>query len=325
MRTIAELQELYEAYLLENRLLREPRELYEPFNYIMELGGKRLRPVLSLLGYQLFRGDSERALPVAHAVEVFHNFSLVHDDIMDAAPLRRGKPTVHRQYGVNTAILSGDVMLIYAYEALLLTHAPALLPELIRVFNHVAVEVCEGQQRDMNFEQRDDVTIPEYLQMIGQKTAALIAGALELGGIVAGASSDDRENLAAFGRNIGIAFQLQDDILDTFGDPGKFGKKIGGDIVQNKKTYLILKALEVARGSERSRLQALMNSSPADEAAKVREVTALLEGLRVPELAEVEKQRFQQAAFEKLQAVKVSDFEKQPLIDLTGKLIGRES
>ncbi len=325
MRTTAELQKLYEAYLLENRLLREPRELYEPFNYIMELGGKRLRPVLALLGYQLFRGDSERALPVAHAVEIFHNFSLVHDDIMDQAPLRRGQPTVHRHYGVNTAILSGDVMLIYAYEALLLTRDKSVIPELVRVFNRVAVEVCEGQQRDMNFEQRAEVTIEEYLQMISQKTAALIAGALELGGIVAGATVEDRHNLSAFGRNIGIAFQLQDDILDTFGDPEKFGKKIGGDIVQNKKTYLILKALEVARTPDRTRLQTLMNSHADDEAGKIAEVTQLLEGLGIRDLAEAEKQRYQQAAFDYLHAVKVSDFEKQALTGLTEKLIGRES
>lgn len=324
MRTVAELQQQYERYLLENRFDQSPPELYEPANYILGLGGKRLRPALALLSYELFRGDVERALPVAHAVEVFHNFSLVHDDIMDQAPLRRGQPTVHHRYGVNTAILSGDVMLIYVYEFLLRQPNRDRLDEVIRVFNRVAIEVCEGQQLDMNFEQRSDVSIEEYIDMVGKKTAALISGSLELGALVAGAGRDDVDRLSAFGRHIGIAFQLQDDILDTFGDPAKFGKKVGGDIAQNKKTFLILKALESADAPTRKRLLELMGATGGDEQAKIDAVTALLKSLHVPEMAEAEKQRHQQLAFGYFRAVSAPPERKATLLELTESLIGRE-
>jgi geranylgeranyl diphosphate synthase type II len=325
MRTVAELQQLYEAYLVENRFLQMPRELYEPVNYILELGGKRLRPVLTLMGYELFRSDVEKALPVAHAVEIFHNFSLVHDDIMDKAPLRRGQPTLHSRYDVSTAILSGDVMLIYVYEFLLRMEDKSRLSDLVSVFNRVAIEVCEGQQFDMNFEQRTDVLIEEYIDMIGKKTAALISGSLELGAIAAGAPRRDVQRLAAFGRHIGIAFQLQDDILDTFGDPKKFGKKIGGDIIQNKKTFLILKALEVADPETRGTLMRYMTTPSSEEARKVREVTAILHRLNIPELAEAEKRRHQQLAFDHFFAVRVPGANRRPLLQLTEKLIGRET
>lgn len=325
MRTVAELQHLYETYLLENRFLQLPRELYEPVNYILELGGKRLRPVLALMGYELFRSDVEKALPVAHAVEIFHNFSLVHDDIMDEAPLRRGHPTVHSRYDVSTAILSGDVMLIYVYEYLLRMEDKSRLSDLVSVFNRVAIKVCEGQQLDMNFERRTDVLIEEYIDMIGKKTAALISGSLELGAIAAGAPEEDEQRLAAFGRHIGIAFQLQDDILDTFGDPKKFGKKIGGDIAQNKKTYLILKALEVADASTRQTLMEYMTTPAEDELLKIKEVTAILRQLNIPELAEAEKRRHQQLAFDYFFSVGVPESNKKPLLQLTEKLIGRET
>ena len=325
MRTVAELQHLYEAYLADNRFLQLPRELYEPVNYILELGGKRLRPVLTLMGYELFRNDVEKALPVSHAVEIFHNFSLVHDDIMDEAPLRRGHPTVHSRYNVSTAILSGDVMLIYVYEYLLRMEDKSRLPDLVKVFNRVAIEVCEGQQFDMNFERRTDVLIEEYIDMIGRKTAALISGSLELGAIAAGAPKKDVQLLAAFGRHIGIAFQLQDDILDTFGDPQKFGKKIGGDIIQNKKTFLILKAVEVADPDTRKTLIRYMTTPTTNETQKVEEVTAILRRLNIPELAEAEKRRHQQLAFDHFFAVRIPEANRKPLLQLTEKLIGRET
>ncbi|HQU59962.1 MAG TPA: polyprenyl synthetase family protein, partial [Saprospiraceae bacterium] len=221
MQMFSQFQQSFEQYLHSRTFLYEPRGLYEPIDYIMGMGGKRLRPVLALMGYALFREDYEKALPIAMTVEVFHNFTLVHDDIMDKAPLRRGKPTVHYQYGLNAGILSGDAMLIYAYKFLQEAGSPVAIPALLQAFNQVAIEVCEGQQYDIDFEKRQDVSIPEYLKMIELKTAALIGGSLEMGAIAAGAARDDIQNLAAFGRNIGIAFQLQDDILDTFGEPEK--------------------------------------------------------------------------------------------------------
>lgn len=324
MHTVAELQQRYLAYLHDNRFRQSPPELYEPVNYIMELGGKRLRPVLALMSYELFRDDVDAALPAAHAVEVFHNFSLVHDDIMDQAPLRRNQATVHHRYGVNTAILAGDVMLVYVYEFLLQLQHTGRLAELIGVFNRVAIDVCEGQQLDMNFEQRTDVTIEEYIDMIARKTAALISGSLELGALAARASTENVQRLAAFGRHIGIAFQLQDDILDTFGEAGKVGKKIGGDIVQNKKTYLVLKALEVATPAQRNRLLHLFTTPADDEAAKIAEVTHLFHRLHIPELAEAEKRRHQQLAFDYFHAVDVPPARRQPLQNLADSLIGRD-
>ncbi len=324
MKNIAELQQLYTAYLAGHRFEQAPSELYDPVNYIMELGGKRLRPVLTMMSYQLFASDVDKVLPAAHAVELFHNFSLVHDDIMDAAPLRRGRPTVHERYDRNTAILSGDVMLIYVYDFLTRVGDPVVQAALFRVFNRVAIEVCEGQQLDMNFERRTDVRIEEYIDMIGKKTAALIAGALELGALAAGAGEEDVERLSAFGRHIGIAFQLQDDILDTFGDPEKFGKKIGGDIVQNKKTFLVIKALEVADPELRRELLHFLTTPTANERLKVDRVTAILYELNIPEAAEATKRRHQQFAFDQFRAVGVGEERKEPLRQLAQQLLGRE-
>jgi geranylgeranyl diphosphate synthase type II len=288
-----ELRTLYENFRQTQRLDREPLELYEPVDYIMEL---------------------------------FHNFSLVHDDIMDAAPLRRGKPTVHARWNVNTGILSGDVMLIHCYEYLLRAPAEATKARLIGIFNQVAIEVCEGQQLDMNFECRDDVSIPEYLDMIGKKTAALIAGSLEMGAVVAGANDADASRLARFGRDIGIAFQLQDDLLDAFGDPGKVGKKVGGDIAQNKKTYLILKALELADAPIARTLKEYYRAGvDGQESEKIAEVIAIFRRLGIPELAEAEKQRFQHSAWAHFDTLRAGENAKAPLRALAESLIGRES
>lgn len=324
MRDLNNLQYLFQKYMLEHSFVQAPVELYEPANYIMELGGKRLRPALLLMSYQVFDDSVEKALPAALAVEVFHNFSLVHDDIMDQAPLRRGKPTVHQKFGLNAGILSGDVMLIYSYEHLLRLGMPLHLPKILGVFNRLAIEVCEGQQYDMNFENRGDVQIEEYLRMIELKTAALIGGCMELGALVAGAGEDDVAHLGQFGRNIGVAFQLQDDILDTFGDPEKFGKKPGGDIVQNKKTYLILKAMQLADPARRSRLKELMNTPTTDETRKVQEVKDILIQLDIERLALEEKLRFQNKAFDHLAAVTAPEERKKPIRDFADQLFRRE-
>lgn len=311
------------AYMEANTFDKAPNGLYQPVDYIMQLGGKRLRPILVLMGYRLFHDSHEAALPLALAVEVFHNFSLVHDDIMDDAPLRRGKPTVHELYDVNTGILSGDVMLIKCYEFLL--KAPgALIPALVQTFNKVAIKVCEGQQYDMDFETREDVTIPAYLKMIEYKTAALIEGSLSLGAILAESGPDNCHHLAAFGRNIGLAFQMQDDILDTFGDPSKFGKKVGGDILNNKKTYLLLKAQELASPDDRAALAHWMSKKEFNEGEKITGVTNLFKKYGVLERATEQMQNYQDQAFKHLEKVEVSADRKQELADLAHELLVRE-
>lgn len=324
MQILKKYKTLFEDYLHQNPFNGSPSELYEPVQYIMQLGGKRLRPAMAMMGYELFEEDINKALPLAMAVEVFHNFSLVHDDIMDEAEVRRGKPTVHKKYGDNAAILSGDVMLVLASQIITDLENPALVAPLVRIFNRAAIEVCEGQQMDMNFEQRQDVSIPEYIKMIGLKTAALLAASLEMGAVAAGAAPEDVKGVYDFGYLIGIAFQLQDDILDTFGDPELFGKKIGGDIVQNKKTFLILKALEVADENKNKRLSELMNTPTHDEKEKIQEVTALLEALDIPSLAEAEKNKYKKLAFDALNKVPVRESAKQTLVDLAELIVGRK-
>lgn len=327
MLDIKALRDTFEAYRQQHTFSHTPQGLYGPVEYIMSSSGKRLRPVLTLIGAALFKGDTAHSLPVAMAVEIFHNFSLVHDDIMDEAPLRRGRPAVHAKYGLNTGILSGDVMLIYAYQFLAQGgKTPKEVSDLLKVFNAVAIEVCEGQQFDVDFESREDVTISEYIHMIELKTAALIGGSLQMGGITAGAPQAAQQHLRQFGRNIGIAFQLQDDILDTFGDPQKFGKRVGGDILQNKKTFLILKALELAEGATYQTLQQLMTTTPEDEAHKVETVTRILKELSIPDWAEKQKQQYQDIAFGALQALEAPREEgKQQLQALAEQLLIRES
>ncbi len=235
---------------------REPLSLYSPVNYILQLGGKRLRPVLTLMTAEIFNADYKIALDAALSIEVFHNFSLVHDDIMDDAPLRRGYQTVHEKWDVNTGILSGDAMLIMAYQ-LFENYEPVTFQALAKLFSKTALEVCEGQQYDVDFEMRDNVTIGEYLKMIEYKTAVLVGAAMKMGAIVANASLEDQHSIYEFGKNLGIAFQLQDDYLDVFGDPKTFGKQVGGDIIENKKTYLYLKALEFSNEVDKLELTQL--------------------------------------------------------------------
>ncbi len=324
MQQVAELQSLFKIYLDESQFHQEPKGLYEPINYILSLGGKRLRPVLLLMGCNLFNDNIAQALPASFAIEIFHNFSLLHDDIMDEAPLRRGKPTVHVKYNQNTGILSGDVMLVYAYEYFLQLNDKSKVPDVIKTFNKVAIEVCEGQQYDMDFETRDDVLIDEYLKMIELKTAVLIAGGLKIGAIIGGASDEDANHLYEFGRNIGIAFQLQDDILDTFGDPEKFGKKVGGDIVQNKKTFLVLKALELGNENQLERLLSLMNIDSTDEETKINAVKLIFNELQIREAAVQLMESYLAIAFEHLAEVNVPEEKKEILINLSNELMGRE-
>lgn len=323
MHTTIQLQKLFIDYLQKQTFQAQPQELYDPINYIMTIGGKRLRPVMLLMSYNLFKDKVEEALPGAYSIEIFHNFTLVHDDIMDEAPLRRGKPTVHHKYNTNTGILSGDVMLVKAYDYLLQLDA-TIIPKAIKVFNQVATEVCEGQQFDMNFETSDDVTLDAYLKMIELKTAALIAGALQIGAMIGGASDEDLEHLNQFGRNIGIAFQLQDDILDTFGDPAKFGKKVGGDIVQNKKTFLVIKALEVADEAIQKELRQLMNTPTTNETEKINTVTNLFNSLKVKEIAEGYKNSYLEKAYQALAAVNVSEERKSHIMALAQSFVQRE-
>lgn len=266
-------------------MTREPAQLYEPIKYILELGGKRLRPILTLMSCDFFDTDHKEAMNAALAVELFHNFSLIHDDIMDNAPLRRGKETVHEKWDLNTGILSGDAMLILAYQ-LFESYEPKLFSDLARLFSKTAIEVCEGQQFDIDFEQRDDVSIDEYIRMIDFKTAVLIGASMKMGAIVAGASSNCQENIYEFGRNLGIAFQLQDDYLDAFGNPETFGKQIGGDIIANKKTYLYLTALELSSPSESAELRHLYSISPKDSSDKIAIVKRLFESSGAVEAAQ---------------------------------------
>jgi geranylgeranyl diphosphate synthase type II len=325
MRTLPQLLALIQDFSTQNPFPDAPAALYEPCAYILTLGGKRIRPALLLMGYEVFRDDVSAALPAAWAVELFHNFSLMHDDIMDAAPLRRGQPTVHTRWNTTTGILSGDVMLIFAYRFLSQINNPAVVVQLLHTFNRVATEVCEGQQLDVNFETRDDVHIPEYLRMIELKTAVLLGAALEMGAICAGAPPEDVQHLYHFGQKAGIAFQIQDDLLDTYGDPEKFGKQVGGDILQNKKTLLVLKTLEVASAADCQELAQWMQTGSENPTEKVAAVRAIFNRNNIPALIEAEKQRFQQAAFEHLAAVQAPAARKQVLEETIGNLLGRES
>ncbi|WP_224487830.1 polyprenyl synthetase family protein [Robertkochia flava] len=271
---------------LESRIdLKEPVNLYEPMRYILGLGGKRLRPTLTLVTADLFGGNHQEALDAALAVEIFHNFSLVHDDIMDDAPLRRGKQTVHEKWDINTGILSGDAMLILAYQ-LFENYEPETFSALARLFSKTAIEVCEGQQYDVDFENRDDVSIEEYLKMITYKTAVLLGASLKMGAIIAGAKEEEARSIYDFGIHLGIAFQIMDDYLDAFGDQETFGKQVGGDIIENKKTYLYLKTLENLSKDDATQLEHLYSINPEDPTDKVHSVKELMVSSGAAELTQ---------------------------------------
>lgn len=321
-----DLRELFNRYQQDHNFLsHSPQELYEPIDYILSLGGKQIRPLLALMACRLFSEDVSPALPVAYAVEIFHNFSLVHDDIMDESPIRRGKPAVHKKFNTNTAILSGDVMLVYAYHHLSKV-SPDLLPIILPIFNEVAIGVCEGQQMDVNFETQGTVSLPEYTKMIELKTSILLYGAMKMGALVGGASIEDAELVGEFGRNMGIAFQMQDDWLDTFGKQAKVGKRIGGDIVQNKKTALVIKALELADAATHNELKTLLSSTPpaTEEAAKIERVTAIFMDLDIPNEMKKIMAEYHQKAVENLNQLKLSEASKAPLYGFLDLLIKRE-
>ncbi|MBD3636160.1 MAG: polyprenyl synthetase family protein [Crocinitomicaceae bacterium] len=299
-----------------------PSELYEPVKYILDLGGKRMRPILSMMACELFSGDFENAKNAALSVEIFHNFTLIHDDIMDEAPLRRGKTTVHKKWNERVGLLSGDRMMIESYQKLV-QYNPDILPKILKLYNITAIEVCEGQQMDMDHETRDDVDIEQYITMIRKKTAVLLGCSLQLGAIVGGASEKDAQDLYDFGTNLGIAFQLQDDILDVYADQSKFGKQVGGDILANKKTYLLLTALETANGEQLARLKSLFEET--DPEKKVREVKAIYSELNIQEKAQKQMEIFYRSAMEKLDSIQVDDAKKMPLRALANFLLSRES
>jgi len=310
MLTIEKYQQTFIEYLKSYSTLKQPKNLYEPIQYILNLGGKRLRPVLTLMTAETFNCNYNEALNAALSIEVFHNFSLVHDDIMDAAPLRRGQKSVHEKWNINTGILSGDAMLIMAYQ-LFENYEADTFQALAKLFSKTALEVCEGQQYDVDFETRDDVTVDEYLKMIEYKTAVLVGAAMKMGAIVADASEEDRDNIYEFGKNLGIAFQLQDDYLDAFGNPETFGKQVGGDIIENKKTYLYIKALENSNQSSKETLIKLYESSPENITTKIETVKQFFISSGSVEATKKAIENYTKKAFEVLDAINISEDKKE--------------
>ncbi|MGI8950825.1 MAG: polyprenyl synthetase family protein [Chitinophagaceae bacterium] len=303
-----------------NHFPAEPVSLYEPGEYFLQLGGKRIRPVMCLMGNELFDNINADAWHVATAIELFHNFTLIHDDIMDDAPLRRGMQTVHTKYNASTALLTGDVMLIVAYDYLNKINN-LHLHRIISLFNKTAKEVCEGQQLDMDFEKKETVELDEYLKMIELKTSVLLAASLQMGAILGGASEGNCKHIHQFGKNLGIAFQIQDDYLDAFGNPEKFGKDVGGDIRQNKKTFLLLHALEVADKKQKEELLQLMQDNSAD---KVQRVLSIFRDCDVDDWAKELKQKYVETAYRHLEDIAVVSVRKQPLMQLAEFLVQRE-
>ncbi|MDB4297722.1 polyprenyl synthetase family protein [Flavobacteriaceae bacterium] len=302
--------------------VKEPVTLYQPIDYILNLGGKRIRPLLVLMAVDAFGKDYKSGLSAALAIEVFHNFTLLHDDIMDAAPLRRGKATVHEKWDVNTAILSGDAMMIIANQ-LLEEYDGVAYKELMKLFQQTGLEVCEGQQYDMDFETRNDVTIPEYVEMIKLKTSVLVAAALKMGAIISGASAKDAESFYEYGLNLGLAFQLQDDYLDAFGDPETFGKQVGGDIIENKKTYLYLKGLALLEGEEKVLLSNLFSTPQEDVNLKIHIAKELFQKSGAVTAIKQEIKDYTQKAFKVLDGVEISESSKNELVAFGNYLMAR--
>lgn len=320
---ISHYQSTFLDYLQSKKWVQEPKNLYEPIDYILKLGGKRIRPVLTLMAADVFSDAYKKALPAALAVEVFHNFTLVHDDIMDAAPLRRGKKTVHEKWDTNRGILSGDAMLILAYQYFE-SYEPFVFLQLAKLFSETALQVCEGQQLDIDFETRNDVTIPEYLNMIGLKTSVLVAAALKMGAITAKTSEKNANLIYEFGLNLGIAFQLQDDYLDTFGNPATFGKQVGGDIIENKKTYLYLKTLEVAEKKDRAQLMKLYSTKQENNNDKIEVVKSLFNKNEISKYVKEQIEYYTKKSHEALSLLTVSSSHKSNLKAFSESLIHRE-
>lgn len=322
MESILRLGQLIETEVSNVNWPAEPNNLYEPLRYFLKLGGKRMRPVLTLMAAEMFGVKANDAIPAALGVELFHNFTLIHDDIMDAAPLRRAKETVHQKWNTNIAILSGDVLMVKAYQEICRQN-PQHLSALMNVFNKTAVEVCEGQQMDMDFEERQNVAIEEYLEMIRLKTSVLLGCALEMGGIVASAAANDLENIYRFGQDLGLAFQIKDDWLDLYGDPEKFGKQIGGDVISNKKTLMYLLAKKAANPSQLAEFESLEKES--NFTLKVEKVRLLFDELNVPARTKEYMHSYYKKAMESLAAVDVSKERKADLEQLAHYLMEREN
>ena len=316
-------QKEFQQYLDKKEWIREPKNLYVPIDYIIQLSGKRIRPILTLMAADILSDDYKKAFPAALAVEVFHNFTLVHDDIMDDAPLRRGKKTVHEKWDLNRGILSGDAMLILAYQYFE-NYTPEIFQKLAILFSKTALEVCDGQQLDIDFETRNDVTIDEYLNMIRLKTSVLVAAALKMGAIVAESSEKNANLLYEYGLNLGLAFQLQDDYLDTFGNPETFGKQVGGDIIENKKTYLYLKAMELSSGDDKQKLAFFYNQKLEDNSIKIDEVKRIFEKYEIPSLIQQLIHDYTSLAFNLLEKMNISKLNKEKLTEFGSFLMARD-
>lgn len=323
MLTADEILAIVNDYLDKLPYNRNPKSLYEPIKYVLSMGGKRVRPTLMLLAYNLYRENPEKILMNAIALETYHNYTLLHDDLMDHADVRRGKPTVHRKWDANTAILSGDSMLVLAYERMAQCDAEHL-GDVLNLFTETALEIGEGQQFDMEFETRNDVTEDEYIEMIRLKTSVLLACALKMGAILADASKEDQENLYKFGEQIGLAFQLQDDYLDVYGDPKVFGKAIGGDITSNKKTYMLINAFNHANAEQRAELEKWVAAVDFDRDEKVRAITQLYNEIGIDKMAIDKINWYFEQSKKYLQAVSVSEERKEELAHYAEKMMKRK-
>lgn len=323
MLTATEIQEKVKAYIASLPYERKPKSLYDPIEYVLAAGGKRIRPSFVLMAYNLFHDDVDRILPVATALETYHNYTLLHDDLMDKADMRRGRPTVHKKWDDNTAILSGDTMLVLAYEHLAKCDTKYLKPAL-DLFTETALEVSEGQQFDMEFETRNDVAEEEYIEMIRLKTSVLLACALKMGAVVAGASDADANALYAFGEKVGLAFQLQDDLLDVYGDPKVFGKAIGGDITSNKKTFMLINAFNRADAGTRAELERWTTATEFDPAEKIAAVTEIYNRLGIDKLAEQRIKEYFEQSRQHLDELSVSGDRKAVLREYTERMMNRK-
>jgi geranylgeranyl diphosphate synthase type II len=320
MHSFEELSAAFAARFNHRHFPTNPASLYEPAEYFLSLGGKRIRPILCLMGNELFAPIEEDAWQLATAIELFHNFTLIHDDIMDRAPLRRGMTTVHEKYGSSTAILTGDVMMVVSYDYIAKIGSPHI-SRILHLYNQTASHVCEGQQLDMDFERRDQVGMDEYLQMIGLKTSVLLAASLQIGAILGGAGLGNQDKIYQFGKHMGLAFQIQDDYLDCYGDTAKVGKKTGGDILAGKKTFLLVKTLEVATDAQRRRIREL-DAAPADD--KIAGMLELFHACGADAWVRELKEQYRQAANQSLEDIAVLNSRKEPLRHLTDYLLQRE-
>ena len=324
MKTSDELLKMVNDYIEDATITRQPTSLYDPIKYVLSIGGKRIRPVLLLLTYNMYRDDIERVMPTAVGLETYHNYTLLHDDLMDKADMRRGMPTVHRKWDDNTAILSGDSMLVVAFQRV--AQCPAEnLQDILSLFTMTALEIGEGQQYDMDFENRMDVTEDEYIEMIRLKTSVLLACAVKMGAIMAGASDEDAKNLYAFGEKLGLAFQLQDDLLDVYGDPKVFGKAIGGDITSNKKTYMLINAILRANNEQREELIKWITTENFDKEEKIKAVTKLYNKIGIRQLCEKKINDYFAEALTYLEKVNVPEEKKTALQRFTDQMMHREN